>query len=462
MNLLCWKLTRKKTNSRKGLTSPEKRPSITAGGEGTRKDMRMMTNCLREIQAPVSDLCGLQDIIADIPENSPVYHHAKLMNCCGLLLADMIENMRLFYMLSADLYEVQRSLFVLRSELEFVWESSIEECARLWKFSEVGAERGKVNLRLEFGKDVPGGLVESDSTCILKVFKSLLENAIRFTLEGQVIVEVFFDVDAVLHFVVFDTGVGVPVEARDAIFKPLTKAHAESIRGGVGMGLAVSKAMCRVLGGDLVLEENSSSPLDGSNSGSSTFHAWFPITARNKNPGVCATLSRSLQSDVKVGLPSIDTIMERSERVLSASIVEDGAFSDEGEMPQVLLVEDVKLNQTIVSRMMRQVNVIVSTADDGLKAVEACRAKKFDVILMDISMPNMGGIEATEEIKKHCPLNKETPIIALTGTLAGKMEGACLKVGMVKCIAKPVLRKQLVESVAENVSYKHRIWMAAE
>ena len=463
MNWYRWLLTRRKAmkkESTDGFVSPARRPSVGMGSAGTKKNMRMMTTCIREIQAPISDLCGLRHIIADIPEDSPIYHHAKSMNSCGLLLADMIENMRLFYTLSADLYEVERSLFVLRTELEFVWESSIEECVSLSKLSEDCEERGKVSLHLEFGKDVPGGLVESDSTCVLKVFKSLLENAIRFTLEGTIGVEVFLESieddkrDALLHFVFTDTGVGVPEEARDAIFEPLTKAHAESIQGGVGMGLAVSRAMCQVLGGNLVLEANL---------GSSTFHAWFPITVRNRTPGGCVTISRSLHLMTKKdSLPSIDLGLERTERALSTSIVDTDVFGEEGEMPEILLVEDVQLNRMIVSRMMRQVNVVLSTADDGLKAIEACRVKKFDVILMDISMPNMGGIEATEEIKRHCPFNKKTPIIALTGTLAGKMEAACLKVGMVQCIAKPVQRKQLVESVAENIMHKHRVWMAAE
>lgn len=164
MNLLRWmkKISKRKKKSTDGFVDPARRlndtarrPSFTVGVAGTRKNMRMMTTCIREIQAPISDLCGLRHIIADIPEDSPIYHYAKSMNSCGLLLADMIENMRLFYTLSADLYEVERSLFVLRTELEFVWESSIEECVRLWKLSEDCEERGNVRLQLEFGKDVP-------------------------------------------------------------------------------------------------------------------------------------------------------------------------------------------------------------------------------------------------------------------------------------------------------------------
>lgn len=410
----------------------------------SRKNMRMMSNCIREIQAPVSDLCGLQNIMATIPEDSSIYHYAKCMNTCGVLLADMIANMTLYYTLSSDLYETEKSLFALRTEIEVVFESLIDEHEVNRKFAEntVDLNYGDIEVTLEFSNDVPSGLIEADSTCVLKVFKSILENAIRFTLEGKIAVNVYTDPvgenerEATIHIVVVDSGVGVPKEAREAIFEPLTKAHAESIHGGVGMGLPVSKAMCEVLGGTLELFEN--------NRIGSTFHACFPLSVRGWKPGGVCTQTKTLKRTT------------RPEMIISST----SEMSDEPrEMPEILLVEDVQLNRTIVSRMMiKDFNVTLSIAEDGLKAVEVCRTKKFDVILMDISMPNMGGIEATEEIKKNCPLNKETPVIALTGTLAGKMEGACLKAGMVQCLAKPIKRLELVEYISANVQHKHRMW----
>lgn len=458
-----WKRAKKVTSTPKESSQPveagkNRRRSLS----GAREEMRMMSSCIREIQAPISDLCGLRNIVADIPEDSTLYFYAKSMNTCGILLADMIENMRLYYTLSADLYEIDYSSFVLRSELEFVWDSLIEEQERMNTFTENDAERGKIRLNLEFGKDVPAGLVESDSTCVLKIFKSLLDNAIRFTLEGSISVDIFVDTfdpktkKTVLHFVVADTGVGVPDEAQEAIFGPLTKAHSESIRGGIGMGLPVAKAMCEALGGDLILDESISED------NGSTFHASFPILARNWKAGGVVTHTKFLNLKKKDSASSFfDVEDERSGRVLSAQIDND-IIDEDGVMPEVLLVEDVLLNQTIVSRMMRDVNVTVSIANDGLQAIEACLEKKFDVILMDITMPNMGGLEATHEIKTRCPLNTKTPIIALTGTLAGKMGNNCMKTGMVGCIPKPVQRRLLVETVADNVNHAHRVWMAAE
>ena len=415
------------------------------------KNMRMMSNCIREIQAPVSDLCGLQNIMANIPEDSSIYHYAKCMNTCGVLLADMIENMTLYYTLSSDLYETEKSLFALRTEIEVVFESLIDEHEVIRKFAEntVDLNYGDIKVTLDFDNDVPNGLVEADSTCVLKIFKSLVENAIRFTLEGAIVIKVYMDPigenerEVMIHIVVVDSGVGVPNEAREAIFEPLTKAHAESIHGGVGMGLPVANAMCEFLGGTLELLEK--------NRIGSSFHACFPLSVRGWKPGGVCTKTKTLKRT------------SRQERNSIFSTTSELSDSESCEMPEILLVEDVQLNRTIVSRMLiKDFNVTPSIAEDGLKAVEACRTKKFDVILMDISMPNMGGIEATEEIKTNCPLNKETPVIALTGTLAGKMEGACLKAGMVQCLAKPIKRLELVEYISANVQRKHKVWLVSQ
>ena len=427
---------------RKSCRIDELQTDVDVEHEKKRKDMRMMSSCMREIQGPVADLCGLQSIISDIPVESPIYHYAKCMNTCGNLLADMIQNMKLYYTLSADLYEVESSLFVLRREMEFVLESLIEKRQTL---PEDASDIGDIVVELQFSNDVPNGLVQNDSTCVLRVFKSLVENAIRFTLKGKIVIEVLITNSNELHVVVSDTGVGVPEEAREAIFEPLTKAHAESIHGGVGMGLPVSKAMCEILGGSLQLEKTAL------NLGS-TFHASFPISMRRLSPGGAATTSRTLRRQNF----SIET-SERSYRLISGVVKDD----EDSKMPEILLVEDVELNRTIVSHMMREVNIVPSIAKDGLESVEACRIKKFDLILMDITMPNMGGVEATEQIKKNCPFNKTTPIIALTGTLAGKMEGACLKAGMVQCLAKPVNKRNLLESISDNVQRKHRVWIAS-
>lgn len=110
--------------------------------------------------------------------------------------------------------------------------------------------------------------------------------------------------------------------------------------------------------------------------------------------------------------------------------------------------------------MLRDVNIYIQTANDGVEGFEACLSTQFDIILMDISMPRMGGIEATQKIKDNCPLNKHTPVIALTGTLAGMVGAECVEIGMVACLSKPIGRKKLVETIVKYLEHRHRVWMS--
>lgn len=425
-----------------------------------------MSACIREIQVPLADLCGLRSIIPNIKEGAPIYHYAKTMHMCGLLLADMIENMRIYYILSSDTYEVVLSTFVIRAELLNVWKQTLAGRFDNRSFHEDVSHTGEVRCEITVNVDVPSGIVESDKMCVVKIFTCLLANAIRFTLEGMIHVEMYtstLDIPickknnntTMFHLVISDTGIGVPETARDLIFQPLTKAHPESIHGGVGMGLPVSRAMCEVLGGSLVLENSGRGETSGS-----IFHAQFPIYVPKRNK----TCISSIQySDHKVLDPTffndnLDEHGERSSRETSV-VVTDFTVTRPGRMPLVLFVDDVKLNQIIVSKYFADVSITVKTADNGYDAIYECKNTKFDVILMDIIMPKMGGIEAMDEIRKGCPMNKETPVVALTGSHTGDIKKDCLKRGMVDYLNKPVRRKHLVETVTKYVKPEHRKWI---
>lgn len=407
-------------------------------------NMRMMAAFIREIHTPVSDLCGLSNLMCDVPEDASIYHYAKSMNTCGLLLADMIENMRIYYLLQSDLYELNISSFVLRAEIIGAWNKVTEEHDMFSQYQEESQQIGDIECNLEISRDVPAGLVESDSFCILKIFSCILSNAIRFTMEGSVTMDIYMTQETneeVLHMVISDTGVGVPPEVSGIIFNPLTKAHTESIHGGVGMGLPVSRSMCIILGGDLVMES------DGGSRGS-TFHAFFPISYDGNNE-----ISKSHHEEV--------TLMRHGEKPVNrmSVLIEGDDEPSTSEMPKILLVEDVKLIRDIVSKMMRDAGVVIDLAEDGVYGVEECRKKQYDLVLMDIIMPIMGGMEAVAKIRSECPLNEKTPIIALTGILAGKIKSKCIRNGMADCIQKPVKRKELVEMVSLYLQPIHKKWI---
>ena len=345
--------------------SPGRRPSeIEKSRIENKTNMRMMSAFIREIHAPVSDLCGLQNILPDIPQGSSIYHYAKSMNTCGLLLADMIENMKCYYLIASDLYDVKLTSFSLRAEIMTSWNNIIEEHDKYSSFQDdFVVNMGVVECSIHFEKSVPSGIVVSDSFCLLKVFSSIVSNAVRFTLEGFIKVELYVSqtiseesnegYETLLNMVVTDTGVGIEEDLQEVIFDPLTKAHSESIQGGVGMGLPVSRGMCRMLGGDLLLV--SSSEKKGS-----VFHATIPITFDISHDVLNSSYSET---------STIDPEDQKCRGASSVSIT-DNDGDDSMEMPRVLLVEDVKLNRMIVSKMMGDVSVFIETAENGLEALK--------------------------------------------------------------------------------------------
>ncbi|MGZ0654537.1 response regulator [Coraliomargarita sp. W4R53] len=146
---------------------------------------------------------------------------------------------------------------------------------------------------------------------------------------------------------------------------------------------------------------------------------------------------------VSVGLQDLEFLEPTQVRGGSETMNEtDGA-------PQVLLVEDNKINQLTILKMMQRFGVVVHTADDGLNGISACQKQKFDLILMDLSMPNMDGFDTTREIVTSSPLNKNTPIVAVTANTGDDVESRCLRLGMAEFVAKP-LRLDRVEELVKT------------
>jgi CheY-like chemotaxis protein len=122
------------------------------------------------------------------------------------------------------------------------------------------------------------------------------------------------------------------------------------------------------------------------------------------------------------------------------------------DAPHVLLVEDNKINQLTILKMLQRCGVVVQTADDGLCGISACQKQKFDLILMDLSMPNMDGFDTTREIVTGCMFNRKTPIVAVSANINEEVGKRCLKVGMSEFISKPLRMERLQELVRKYLS----------
>jgi CheY-like chemotaxis protein len=278
------------------------------------------------------------------------------------------------------------------------------------KFDEKG-----LKLFTNFDKNIPE-LLLGDSVRLNQIMLNLLSNAIKFTTDGDITVSVKIlsedDVNVTIEFAVSDTGIGIPENMIATIFENFEQASTSTARlfGGTGLGLAIVKKLVEKQGGTISVKSKI-------NEGS-TFS--FTLSFQKVKP---QPLSITGITNVE-----IDTSIKNL---------------------KVLVVEDVPLNQLLMKIILDDFGFERDIANNGKEAIEKLQTKSFDIVLMDLQMPEMNGFEATEAIRKT--LNSNIPIIALTADVTANDLSQCKAVGMNDHIAKPIDEKLLYNKIVELV-----------
>ena len=382
-----------------------------------------LANMSHEIRTPMNGVIDMTSLLLDTRLSPEQGDYVKTIRTSGDTLLTVINDILDFSKIDSGQLELESYPLALRNALE----DTLDLIA-------LQAAEKELELAYFIHDDTPEHLL-GDVTRLRQILANLLSNAVKFTEEGEVVVEVESrSLDArksvyELHFSVRDTGMGIPADRLEHLFEPFTQADVTTTHrfGGTGLGLAISRHLAELMGGRIWVESEVGQ--------GSTFH--FTIKAAPCKAAPDHSLQRP-QPYLK------------GRRVL---IVDDNATNLAEELPlRILLAEDNVVNQKVTLRLLERLGFRADLAANGYEVLDALNRQVYDVVLMDVQMPEMDGLEATRAIlKTHSP-SKRPRIIAMAANALDTDRMHCLEAGMDDFISKPVECEVLIEALRKSPS----------
>lgn len=359
---------------------------------------RLLANVSHELRTPMNAIVGVTEWALDQEAPDTQEEAWKEVHNAGLQLLDVINQILDFAKIdSGQLSQPKKEPFSL--------ESSLTQVQKL--FSRLAGNKGlEVILKLQAP---PGLMLLGDGGRLRQIVSNLVGNAVKFTEKGSVTIDCSWSEPDHLTILVRDTGPGISEDYQDRLFEPFSQADDSSTRryGGTGLGLAISRDLAESMKGSLKLE--STTPQG------SIFELRLP-----------APRSWTLQADA------------------ATATVEIPAY-------RLLVVDDDATNRGVAKRQLEQMGLRTELAADSDSAMQLCGEHRFDLILMDLQMPDADGFSVVERIRSQPESpNLTTPILAFTAHTGEEERARCLAAGMVGFINKP-LRKSTIRAELERL-----------
>jgi signal transduction histidine kinase/CheY-like chemotaxis protein/HPt (histidine-containing phosphotransfer) domain-containing protein len=362
-----------------------------------------LANISHEIRTPMNAISGLTKILLRSGLNKKQIEYLDAIKASSDTLLVIINDI-------LDLSKAKSGKMVFE-KTEIKIHSLVSSLTELLSAK---AEEKRIKLMVDIDKDIPPCLL-GDAVRLNQILLNLLGNAIKFTEKGNVELTATLIPDeggqAKVKFSVGDSGIGITEELMPTIFESFTQASTEITRkyGGTGLGLSIVKELVELQGGQIQVKSKVGE--------GSTFSFWLPFEVKEAEGELVA--ETGITAAIKY-LPGT----------------------------KVLLVEDNLINQMVAQAVLKEFKCMVESAENGKTAFELSRRIKFDVILMDVQMPEISGYEVTRRIRSDAgSINQFTPIIAMTANAGKADQEKCMEAGMDDFISKPFDENNLLDKL---------------